>query len=179
MDSKINFLILDEPTNHLDLGSREWIEEAVEDFEGTLLFVSHDRYFIDRFANRIWTLEQGTIQDFRGDYTAYQAMRERMKTIAQPPPKEPKKSEEQPVQAKVTGGTKLLKKDLASVEKKLKKAEDVLSSLATEKEEHSHDYQVLEEIMAREEAAMQEYETLFVQWEEISKRLELAQANES
>lgn len=179
MDSKINFLILDEPTNHLDLGSREWIEEAVEDFEGTLLFVSHDRYFIDRFANRIWTLEQGTIQDFRGDYTAYQAMRERMKTIAQPPPKEPKKSAEQPVQAKVTGGTKLLKKDLISVEKKLKKAEDVLSSLATEKEEHSHDYQALEEIMAREEAAMQEYETLFVQWEEISERLELAQANES
>ena len=59
MDEKVNFLILDEPTNHLDLDSREWIEEAVEEFSGTLLFVSHDRYFIDRFANRIWTLEGG------------------------------------------------------------------------------------------------------------------------
>ena len=66
MDEKVNFLILDEPTNHLDLDSREWIEEAVEEFSGTLLFVSHDRYFIDRFANRIWTLEGGKIQDFGG-----------------------------------------------------------------------------------------------------------------
>ena len=66
MDEKVNLLILDEPTNHLDLDSREWIEEAVEDYEGTLLFVSHDRYFIDRFATRIWTLENGKISDFRG-----------------------------------------------------------------------------------------------------------------
>ena len=56
MDDEINFLILDEPTNHLDIASREWIEEAVEAYDGTLLFVSHDRYFINRFATRIWEL---------------------------------------------------------------------------------------------------------------------------
>ena len=68
MDEKINLLILDEPTNHLDIQSREWIEEAVEEYEGNLLFVSHDRYFIDRFATRIWVLEDGQITDFRGSY---------------------------------------------------------------------------------------------------------------
>ena len=61
MDEKINLLILDEPTNHLDVASREWIEEAVESYEGNLLFVSHDRYFINRFATRIWMLENGQI----------------------------------------------------------------------------------------------------------------------
>ena len=64
MDDEINFLILDEPTNHLDIASREWIEEAVEAYDGTLLFVSHDRYFINRFATRIWELADGTITDY-------------------------------------------------------------------------------------------------------------------
>ena len=64
MDEEVNFLILDEPTNHLDIASREWIEEAVEAFDGTLLFVSHDRYFIQRFATRVWELADGTITDY-------------------------------------------------------------------------------------------------------------------
>lgn len=172
MDSKINFLILDEPTNHLDLSSREWIEEAVEDFEGSLLFVSHDRYFIDRFANRIWTLEQGSIRDFRGDYSAYKAMQERMKTL--PPIKaEPKLAK---VKApKVGGGTKQLKKDLNAAEKKLHKLEESLKELAEEREKYSHDYKALEEIMAKEEAAMQDYEQLFTEWEALMERCEMAE----
>ena len=65
MDEQTSFLILDEPTNHLDIAAREWVEEAVEAFDGTLLFVSHDRYFINRFATRIWELENQTIRDFQ------------------------------------------------------------------------------------------------------------------
>ena len=84
MDAKINLLILDEPTNHLDIQSREWIEEAVEEYEGNLLFVSHDRYFIDRFATRIWMLEGGHITDFKGTYQEYLAMRQRQKNPSQP-----------------------------------------------------------------------------------------------
>ncbi len=169
MDEKVNFLILDEPTNHLDLESREWIEEAVEDYEGTLLFVSHDRYFIDRFATRIWTLEDGKISDFRGDYTAYQAMRERMKTLAPPPKKEEKVKKEKP---KRTGGTKQLKKDLAAAEKRMEKLDQLMEDLNRQKEEAGADYQKLQELMEQEAAYTEEYDALMEKWEELSTAIE-------
>lgn len=74
MDEKINLLILDEPTNHLDIASREWVECAIEEFEGVLLFVSHDRYFVEKFADRIWELERGKIRDFPCGYAKYRSI---------------------------------------------------------------------------------------------------------
>lgn len=68
-----NFLILDEPTNHLDANSREALEKALEDYEGTILAVSHDRYFINRFANRIFVLNRDGLQAYDGNYDDYQA----------------------------------------------------------------------------------------------------------
>ncbi len=89
MDEEINLLILDEPTNHLDIAAREWIEEAVEAFDGTLLFVSHDRYFIQRFATRIWELADGTITDYPMGFAQYRAVKAQEK--APQPVKAPEK----------------------------------------------------------------------------------------
>ena len=168
MDEKVNFLILDEPTNHLDLDSREWIEEAVEDFAGTLLFVSHDRYFIQRFATRIWTLENGAISDFRGDYEAYQAWRERQKTLAPPPPKAEKVKKEKP---KRPGGTKQLKKDLAAAEKRMEKLDQLLADLAAQKEEAASDYQKLQTLLEEEAGYTAEYDQLMESWEALSEAI--------
>ena len=71
MQNQVNFLILDEPTNHLDIESREWIEEAVSDFEGTLLFVSHDRYFLNKFTSKIWSMKDGDITEFNCGFDEY------------------------------------------------------------------------------------------------------------
>jgi len=71
MQSKVNFLILDEPTNHLDIESREWIEDAVSDWAGTVLFISHDRYFLNKFASRIWSMKDGSITDFHGGFNDF------------------------------------------------------------------------------------------------------------
>ncbi len=66
-----NFLILDEPTNHLDIGSREVLEEALREFDGTVLFISHDRFFLDSVATRILALEDTRLIDFDGKYSEY------------------------------------------------------------------------------------------------------------
>lgn len=71
MLSDANFLLLDEPTNNLDLPSREVLENALDDFEGTVLVVSHDRYFLDRVVDRIVELEEGDLTAYPGDYTYY------------------------------------------------------------------------------------------------------------
>ncbi len=168
MDEKVNFLILDEPTNHLDLDSREWIEEAVEEFEGTLLFVSHDRYFIDRFATRIWTLEGGVITDFRGDYQAYLAHRERLKTLAPPPKREEKPKKEKP---KRPGGTKQLKKDLAAAEKRMEKLDQLLADLNQRREAAASDYQALQAMAEEEAAYTEEYDQLMETWEQLSEAI--------
>lgn len=72
VQNDVNFLILDEPTNHLDIRNREILEEALNNFEGTVLFVSHDRYFINKVANRVIELEDGELISYLGGYDYYE-----------------------------------------------------------------------------------------------------------
>ena len=74
--SPCNFLIMDEPTNHLDLASKEALEQALYDYDGTLLLISHDRYFLDKLVNRVIELNDGKLQEYIGDYTNYLNRRE-------------------------------------------------------------------------------------------------------
>ncbi len=78
--SGANFLLLDEPTNHLDIPSCEVLEDALLDFDGTILAVSHDRYFLDRIANRIVKLQGDGTQEYLGNYSDYESTRRRIKT---------------------------------------------------------------------------------------------------
>ena len=179
MDEKINLLILDEPTNHLDIQSREWIEEAVEEYEGNLLFVSHDRYFIDRFASRIWMLEDGHITDFRGNYQEYQAARARgaagksasdvqVSVEKAPEPKEKKEKPRRP------GGTKNLEKEVTAAERAVAKAEEQMYDLEQQIQEASADYLKLQELYEQREALEEEILKLYGTWETLSAQLEEA-----
>src|SRR5581483_174381 len=69
--SGANLLVLDEPTNHLDIDTRERLEDALAAYEGTLLVVSHDRYLLDRLADRLLIVDAGRVQDFPGSYTEW------------------------------------------------------------------------------------------------------------
>ena len=172
MDEEINFLILDEPTNHLDIQSREWIEEAVEEYAGTLLFVSHDRYFIDRFATRVWVLEDGQVTDFRGSYGEYRAARERKQAQAVPAPAAaPAEKKEKP---RRPGGTKNLEKEVAAAERAVAKAEEQMYELGLQIEEAASDYLKLQELYEQREALEEEILKLYGTWERLSAELEEA-----
>src|SRR5436305_2386454 len=73
-----NLMVLDEPTNHLDLQSRQFLEDILSDFEGTLLFVSHDRYFIDSLATKVWAVEDGVLIQYIENYTEYRTHKRRI-----------------------------------------------------------------------------------------------------
>ena len=82
MLSEANFLILDEPTNHLDMDSKEILENALNSYEGTVLFVSHDRYFINTTATRILDLENGLLVNYTGNYDYYLEKHEHISQLA-------------------------------------------------------------------------------------------------
>lgn len=169
MRDEVNFLILDEPTNHLDIQSREWIEEAVESYEEALLFVSHDRYFIERFATRIWVLENGTITDFRGGFSEYRDYLKRQSELDQHrKSKEANREEPKKERRKNTASNeKLLKK----TERDIEKLENELESLEALYEQYSSDYQKLLELDEQKAQLRQEIDALYEKWEELSETL--------
>ncbi len=160
MDEKINLLILDEPTNHLDIASREWIEAAIEEFEGVLLFVSHDRYFIEKFAERIWLLQDSKIRDFRCGYSKYRSILEH-EAVAKPTVV----SEAKPKKEKPKGGTKEQEKLVRRLEREIERQEQLVAQLDDKIAQSGADYQELTRLLGekeKEEAILME---LMEQWE--------------
>ena len=161
MDEKINLLILDEPTNHLDIASREWVEAAIEEFEGVLLFVSHDRYFIEKFAERIWLLEDGTIRDFRCGYQKYRAILEHEAAARQTVKQPPREKKEKP-----RGGTKESDKRIRKLEREIEKQEAAIAALDGQIEAAAADYQELTRLLGEKENAEAQLMDMMAQWEE-------------
>ena len=160
MDEKINLLILDEPTNHLDIASREWVEAAIEEFEGVLLFVSHDRYFIEKFAERIWLLEDGQIRDFPCGYQKYRSILEHEAASKAVPVAAPKPKKEKP-----KGGTKDQDKLVRRLEREIEKQEQLIAEFDPKIEAASADYQELSRLLQEKEEAEAALMDLMEQWE--------------
>ena len=167
MDEKINLLILDEPTNHLDIASREWVEAAIEEFEGALLFVSHDRYFIEKFAERIWALEDGTIRDFKCGYSKYRSILEHEAAAKTAMPAVPKPKKEKP-----KGGTKEVDKLVRRLEREIEKQEALIAILDAKIEASGADYQELTRLLGEKETAENDLMTLMEQWEAAQEGME-------
>ncbi len=168
-----NFLILDEPTNHLDLPARESLEDALKAFDGTILFVSHDRYFIQALAGKIVELSDGKAVEFKGTYDEYNAFKAALKDGGERPAAA-KAAEAKPKES----GYRTKEERAAETKKRLrvKQIEEEISALETEEAEINSqltlpeiagNYELLKEKCARLEEVKnlldglyEEYETL-------------------
>jgi len=170
MDGEINLLVLDEPTNHLDIDSREWMEEAVEAYEGTLLFVSHDRYFINRFATRIWELENGVITDYPVPFGRYREIKEREKALVPVQAKAKKKTDRN--MPKGGKAQQSARKQLAICERDMEKLEAAIHTLETDLEANACDYERYSALYAQKEELDARLMELMERWEKLAEEAE-------
>ena len=169
---KANFLILDEPTNHLDIYSREALEEALEEYNGTLLFVSHDRYCINKVANRILDLSGHKLIEYLGDYDYYRYKKEQQASFAQAGKNKEEKEPQDSRSSKQTPKTN--RRERAALAARLREAETDVSQLEAKKERLCaelsgcfEDYLKAEELSSQLTAIEEALSEAYAAWEEI------------
>ena len=155
---KVNFMILDEPTNHLDIDSREVLEDLLVNYGGTILFVSHDRYFIEKIAGKMFILKDRKLEEYHMPYMEY-----REKFASQEQEKEPeklpeKKLDKRPVRKK-DRRQKLerLEEDIVGLENKLEKIEEDMVEYGSDLDRLSKLYEEKENLEGKLETTMQEW----------------------
>ncbi|MBO0469647.1 ABC-F family ATP-binding cassette domain-containing protein [Enterococcus sp. DIV0242_7C1] len=178
---KENFLILDEPTNHLDIDNKEVLENALIDYEGTLLFVSHDRYFINRIATKVIELSESGSKLYLGDYDYYIEKKKEEEELAELLADETAKSSETPKPKNDFHKNKEQQKMLRNLKRKITQIEETLTSLDTsidELEQSMNDPALVDDhvkLMALNdelESQRTQQETLLTDWENLSLELE-------
>lgn len=165
---KPNLLLLDEPTNHLDVASREALEEALEEFPGTVLAISHDRYFINRIAGRVWELDGGKLASHLGNYDDYREKRLARELAAAAAatvaPVKAKPAPQAPAPRRQSSGKRAkeqLEQAIAQAEQQLAEADAAL-----EQAQAGGDLDGLSRRWAEREALQQKLDTLYQQWME-------------
>lgn len=134
---KANFLMLDEPTNHLDIHSVDLLVEALNKYEGSLILVSHDRYFISRLANKIWEIDDKKIREFKGSYAEWEEWKERRAKEAQSKKTEPSPSkvEKTPEKKQEKNLSSEKKKELQKIKNSFRQIEEKVAGIQKKKTE--------------------------------------------
>jgi ATP-binding cassette, subfamily F, member 3 len=175
--SEANFLLLDEPTNHLDYVSVNILIQALQQYEGTYLVVSHDRHFISQIANKIWYIEDQEVKEYPGTYDEYDLWMSRREKEEKANPGSPK-SKPDPVQTKeqpafASQELQKAKKQLEQLELQIQKQEDQLKSIEKELSEQGlkNDRNSLETLSKQHSALQKEVQQLHKNWEELAETI--------
>lgn len=182
--SEANFLLLDEPTNHLDFISENILIQALQQYAGSFIVVSHNRYFVSQIANKIWYIDNKQIKEYPGTYEEYEFWRKKNESGMAPAPKPEPKSEpkkEQPIRADDT-----INKKLKALQKELKQVEDKIEKLELEKRaieedmakpEVYGDFEKLNSIQGKFTQVAVELENATKIWEKLIEEIDQVTAN--
>lgn len=167
MYSDINLLILDEPTNHLDIDTREALEAALEEYEGTIIFISHDRYFINRLADKLYNIEDYSLIEYCGNYDYYKGrLRKGVKSEEKKKNAKPAAAEKKPKLTANGNKNKLLEVEgnIAALEEEIKSIKKAMNDV-----KRTSDYVYLQEIgskLAEKEAVLND---MYEIWQELEQ----------
>ncbi|MCO4291500.1 ABC-F family ATP-binding cassette domain-containing protein [Solitalea sp. MAHUQ-68] len=182
LTSDANFLILDEPTNHLDIQSVNILIQALQQYEGTFILVSHDRYLIENVANKIWFIENKEIKEYPGIYHEYEEWQDKRLKEQSKAPQEPKKQVEQPKVEKQDNRSesKERSKELKKLNQELERLENLVSDLENQKknfeaemakEEVFSDSKKLNEVNASYEKVKAQLSSAQNEWEVMAEKI--------
>lgn len=173
MQEENNLLILDEPTNHLDIDSREMLEKALENFNGTIIFISHDRYFINKLSERIVELDNKKLKEYLGDYNYYKEKKAEIKAALLANEIETNKAKVADRKVKDNNNVNpeaeeaKRKKIISKFEEEMQELENLISQLDTQMVEFACDPEKLNELYSEKEILTNKYDDLLSKWIEL------------
>lgn len=168
IQNDINLLILDEPTNHLDIDSREMLEEALAEFRGTILFISHDRFFINKLAERVCEIEDKKIINYYGDYEYYREKKNEFKGHKTETPREEKTNKKQYSEKpkKQVNTNKL--KETENLESTIQELEAKLKNIDIEMHDNGAEYEKLLELSKEKQRIQEELDIILEKWMDLN-----------
>ncbi|EOC99661.1 ribosomal protection-like ABC-F family protein [Caldisalinibacter kiritimatiensis] len=171
MHQDINTLILDEPTNHLDIDSKEILEKALLEYDGTIVFVSHDRYFINKIAERIVEIEDKKLVNYKGNYDYYKREKGKQHTFN----KQDYRSEKRKKKKKLSDKNQKIRthynKKVSNLEKEIKEVEKLLKAKDNQMLQHATDYDKLQRLHKEKEQIQHKLDSLLEQWVELNEKM--------
>ncbi len=174
MQEQNNLLILDEPTNHLDIDSREMLEKALENYDGTIIFISHDRYFINKLAERIVELDNKKLTEYLGDYNYYKEKRAEIKAVLMSDKNHAQKAKSADKKFKDNNRTNpeaeetKRKKKISLLEEEMQELEGLISQIDSQMGKVASDPDKLNELYNEKENLTIKYDELLEKWVELS-----------
>lgn len=164
----INLLILDEPTNHLDIDSIETLEEALEEFKGTIFFISHDRYFINKIGERIIVIEDNKFKSYLGNYDYYKEIQDRVKLEKEINDLQKEKVIKKEKKKKEIDEVKKRENEIKKLEIKIQKLEKELEGIELTMSNLELNYEELNELFSKKEELSEELEKVMEEWIELN-----------